>query len=93
MLSQNKEDYKEYYSSISEKTKEFEGREWLFSIINGWVQDNNGARYFLITGKAGTGKSAIAARLWEKYEYKNVQSSQKYKMEKGFISAIHVCSD
>jgi len=54
-----------FYSLISDKTKNFKGREWLFSEIKSWLADPNCLRYFLITGKAGTGKSAISARLWQ----------------------------
>jgi hypothetical protein len=32
--------------------------------IKKWILDPNGFRYFLITGKAVTGKNAIVARLW-----------------------------
>lgn len=74
-----------FYSLISDKTKDFVGRsDWLFPQISKWLSDPNGSRYFLITGKAGTGKSAIAARLWEISEGKINDDNLK----KGFLSAI-----
>jgi len=77
-----------FYSLISEKTKDFVGRsKWLFPQIRDWISDSKGSRYFLITGKAGTGKSAIAARLWEISEGK----IKNLHLEKQFLSAIHVC--
>jgi len=91
MLTKTAPEFKiqNYYSLISEKTKDFVGRsEWLFPQIRDWLADSNGSRYFLITGKAGTGKSAIAARLWEISEGKINDDDLK----KGFLSAIHVCS-
>ena len=79
--------FQNYYSLISEKTKDFVGRsEWLFPQIRDWLSDSNGSRYFLITGKAGTGKSAIAARLWEISEGKINDPFLK----PGFLKAIHV---
>jgi len=82
-------DTQNYYSLISEKTKDFVGRSnWLYPQIRDWISDPNGSRYFLITGKAGTGKSAIAARLWEISEG-IIKDSY---LQKDFITAIHVCS-
>jgi archaellum biogenesis ATPase FlaH len=76
-----------FYSLISEKTKDFVGCDWLYPQIKYWLSDLNSSRYFLITGKAGTGKSSIAARLWEISEGKINDSNLK----KDFLSAIHVC--
>lgn len=39
------------------------GREWLFEIIRAWRTDPAGARWFLLTGPAGSGKTAIVRRL------------------------------
>lgn len=75
-----------FYSFISEKTKDFVGRGWLFLQIRDWLSDPNGSRYFLITGKAGTGKSATAARLWEISEGVIINPFLK----PGFLKAIHV---
>jgi hypothetical protein len=78
-----------FYSLIEKKTADFIGRSnWLFPKIKDWLSDPQGSRYFLITGKAGTGKSAIAARLWKISEGK----INDYYIQEGFLSAIHVCS-
>ncbi len=85
--SKKKDDHG-FYSLISDKTKDFAGRSsWLFPQIQEWLSDQNGSRYFLITGKAGTGKSTIVAKLWEISEGK---TTDMY-LEEGFLSAIHVC--
>jgi predicted ATPase len=56
-----------FYSLISEKTEDFSGREWIFNEIDNWlnVDSLNRQRYFIVTGKAASGKSTIAARLIE----------------------------
>jgi len=77
-----------FYSLISDKTSDFAGRSWLFTKIKSWLEETNGPRYFLITGKAGTGKSAISARLWQISEGEVNDGN----LEKGFLTAIHVCS-
>src|SRR6185312_14565250 len=76
-----------FYSLIENKTEDFVGRSnWLFPQIKEWLSDPNGSRYFLITGKAGTGKSAITARLWEISEGKIKDPFLK----PCFLKAIHV---
>ena len=56
-----------FFSLISEKTDDFSGREWVFNEINNWLNYDpvNRQRYFIVTGKAGSGKITIAARLIE----------------------------
>lgn len=39
------------------------GREWLLEIVQAWRVDPVGARWFLLTGPAGSGKTAIVRRL------------------------------
>lgn len=76
-----------FYSLIADNTKDFSGRNWLFTQIKEWLSDPNGLRYLLITGKAGTGKSTIAARLWEISE--GLIKDPHLEKE---LSAIYVCS-
>jgi len=56
-----------FYSLISEKPKDFVGRKWVFDEIDNWLNDEkqNKPKYFIVTGKAGSGKSTIAAKLIE----------------------------
>ncbi|HET6715841.1 MAG TPA: hypothetical protein VFG90_01835, partial [Nitrososphaeraceae archaeon] len=56
-----------FFSVIYKKTEDFSGREWVFTEIDNWLNYDqvNRQRYFIITGKAGSGKSTIAARLIE----------------------------
>ncbi len=77
-----------FYSLIEKNTLDFVGRSWLFSVIKKWANDSSSPRYLMITGKAGTGKSSIAARLWEISE----GIIRNESLTKGFISALYVCS-
>ena len=54
-----------FFSLISEKTKDFVGIKWVFDEIGNWLNDDsqNKPKYFIVTGKAGSGKSTIAAKL------------------------------
>ena len=44
---------------------DFLGREWVFAELNQWLADPGNPRRFLLTGAPGSGKSAIARRLWD----------------------------
>ena len=52
-----------FFSLISEKTQDFSGREWISNEIDNWLNADplNRESYFIITGKAGSGKSPIAS--------------------------------
>ena len=50
-------------SYLNGRTKSFSGRGWVFDRIGTWLDDPAGARVFLLTGRPGTGKTAIAARV------------------------------
>lgn len=52
-------------SSIAERTAHFSGRGWVFGEVDDWLQRAPGGRYFLITGEPGSGKTALAARLFQ----------------------------
>jgi Cdc6-like AAA superfamily ATPase len=48
---------------ITDRTRDFVGREWVFAEIDRWLADSDAPRYFIITGEPGIGKTAIAMRL------------------------------
>jgi serine/threonine-protein kinase len=47
---------------IQRLTTDFVGREWIFGEINQWMNTSD-ETFLLLTGEAGIGKSATAARL------------------------------
>jgi HEAT repeat protein len=77
---------------ISEKTVGFTGRTWVFTAINKWLGEPQGARIFLLTGEPGSGKSAIASRLVQFSTGVEVHPSSTPHLGQNFLSAIHFCS-
>jgi hypothetical protein len=53
----------DFSTYITDRTKDFTGRDWIFAEINDWLADPKGSCFFIITGEPGIGKSAVAARL------------------------------
>ncbi len=90
-----------FYSLIADKTKDFVGREWVFDEIDNWLssEPSQRSKYFIITGKAGYGKSSIAARLIEisntisetSVQHDNNMMS-KLTLGKDFLAASYVIS-
>jgi dephospho-CoA kinase len=71
------------------KTLNFTGREWAFQAINDWIVTPNGSRYFLLTGKPGSGKTAIATCL---IQFSQSETPLHPNFAPGFLSAVHLCS-
>ncbi len=65
-----------YSGNIRFHLPHFAGREWVFSKIRSWLADPDASRVFLLTGWAGTGKSAIAAKICKNWQE---------------VKAFHVC--
>lgn len=81
-------DFTEY---ISERTRDFTGREWVFKAINDWLTNPKLSRYFLLTGEPGSGKTAIASQLYQ-FEYgKVITPDSLLSLTPGFLSAAHFC--
>jgi len=96
-----------FYSLISEKPKDFVGRKWVFDEIDNWLNDEkqNKPKYFIVTGKAGSGKSTIAAKLIEISNgdierseiHSDITDNKELKsifqnIKKGFLDASYVIS-
>jgi hypothetical protein len=90
----------DFYSLISDKIKDFVGRKWVFDEIDSWLNDEqqNKPKYFILTGKAGSGKSTIAAKLIEISNGGSVKENNEEnnyifnKIKKGFLDAFYVIS-
>src|SRR5262245_44281988 len=52
----------DFTDDIKRLTEDFVGREWIFREIDEWVSGSS-ELFFILTGEAGIGKSAIAGRL------------------------------
>lgn len=88
-MIQTKLDFSAY---VAERTKNFTGREWIFQVINDWLSGKDTSRNFLLTGEPGSGKSAIAARL---FQFSLGTASALLSIpfiNPGFLSAVHFCS-
>jgi WD40 repeat protein len=53
----------DYTELITDRTREFTGRDWVFAKLEAWLTDPSGQRVFFLGGGPGSGKSAVAARL------------------------------
>jgi hypothetical protein len=51
-------------SFVSQIALDFVGRQWVLERVNDWLGSSE-SRYFLIVGRSGMGKTALAARLWQ----------------------------
>jgi APAF-1 helical domain len=57
-----------FIRDIERLTDGFVGRDWIFQYIDNWLE-NTSDRFFLLTGEAGMGKSAIASQLTKIRDY------------------------
>ena len=82
----------DFSTYIADRTKDFTGREWVFAEINQWLADPNGARFFLLAGEPGSGKTAISARLVQFAQKRAALPTGRRQLVSRFISAFHFCS-
>jgi hypothetical protein len=78
-------------SYIAERTKQFEGRVWVFERVHEWLTLPGASRFLLLTGDPGSGKTAIAARLVEFSRGVVTPPPTCTKFSVGFLSAVHFC--
>lgn len=52
----------DFSAYITERTRDFTGREWVFAEIDRWLAEPDAPRYFIITGEPSIDKTAITAR-------------------------------
>lgn len=81
----------DFTKHISDRTQDFTGREWVFKTINDWLAKSGGSHFFIFTGEPGSGKTAIASRL---YQFSRGEVHPPYGLsyiQPGFLSAVHFC--
>jgi len=85
---------------ITDRTRDFTGREWVFRAIDNWLADPEGSRVFLLTGEPGCGKTAVAARLVQTSQggtpaaglaARDVPSAEYPNLAKGAITFYQFC--
>lgn len=76
---------------ITEPTRGFSDRTWVFAAIHEWLTKADGTRFFLLSGEPGSGKTAIAARLCQ-FSLGSPPPSGLTAFTPGFLSAYHFCS-
>src|SRR5450755_3030409 len=82
----------DFRTYTEERARDFIGRAWLFESIDDWLASDNGSRFFSIIGEPGSGKTAIAARLFG-YSTGAFDSGETWKcIGPGFLSGAHFCS-
>lgn len=75
---------------ITERTRDFTGREWVFEKVSEWLADPDGARIFLLTGGPGSGKSAVAARLAQ-MSLSQTEAAHYPRLSKDSLAYFHFC--
>lgn len=82
----------DFSTYITERTRDFTGREWLFATIDRWLAKPDASQFFLLTGEPGIGKTAIAARLTQFSQGASPLPDDLPRLVPGFLSAVHFCS-
>jgi len=55
----------DFSSYVKQHMLGFTGRTWVFEAVNNWLAQPDGSRFFALTGVPGSGKTAIASRLFQ----------------------------
>jgi len=81
----------DFTQHITDHTRDFTGRGWVFRDINDWVEQVDGPHFFLITGEPGSGKTAISGRLYQFSQEKVAPPNELPSLGPKFLSAAHFC--
>jgi hypothetical protein len=76
----------------ADRTQGFTGRKWVFDAVDQWLGQPNGSRFFLLTGEPGSGKTAVAGRLFQFASAAIPARQDEPHLEPGFLAASHFCS-
>lgn len=75
----------------SEHTDDFVGREWVFKRLHRWLADRQAVRFFVIQGNPGSGKTAIAARIFQFSSGAIAAQVIRPLLRRDVLSAAHFC--
>ncbi len=81
-----------YADYVEEKTRAFAGREWVLEAVRDWLTDPDRPRVFLISGKPGCGKTALAGQLHRISHGATAPPAGLAGLAPGFLSGVHFCS-
>jgi len=82
----------DFSRTIERLAEGFTGREWLFDKLDNWLQQEDEEKFYLLTGEPGVGKSAIAARLTQRWaDDEPVESCLAAYHLEGCLAAYHFC--
>ncbi len=74
-----------------ERARYFTGREWVFSRLDQWLA-TPGSGVFRLTGEPGSGKTALASRLYQAAAGQSLPDAAYTQLTPGFLTASHFCS-
>ena len=77
---------------MTERTRDFTGRAWVFQAIETWLADSDGPRFFMLIGDPGSGKTSIAARLAQFSQGSIASPDGCHLLAPNCLSALHFCS-
>lgn len=75
---------------ITDRTRDFTGREWVFAEMDRWLAAEDAPRMFLLTGAPGSGKTAVAARLVQ-MSLGQVASDPCPRLGRDALAYFHFC--
>src|SRR5262245_2832839 len=75
---------------VARATRGFTGGEWVLEGISRWLADDQLRQVFLLTGEPGSGKTAIAGRLWQISRGEAPPSPQQPSRDA--VSAAYFCA-
>jgi hypothetical protein len=81
----------DFTKHVTDHTRDFAGREWIFKDINDWLAQSAGPRFYILTGEPGSGKTAIASRLYQFSQGTITHPDNLIALEPKFLSAVHFC--
>jgi len=77
---------------VADHTKDYTDREWIYEDVDAWLGKADGPRIYHLSGKPGSGKTAIAARLAQFAAREAEPPADLEHLGPQFLSAIHFCS-